>query len=103
MLIISIHVLIMESSTCSGMQSSNNAEQNPENAILYDKGWYTPTNLLHKSLNLLQITDIASLFQLTFVHNHQHGNLPEFFSYYYISKENIHNIITRNRSNTRYI
>ena len=64
---------------------------------LYNKDWHTPTKLLHKSLNLLQITDIASLFQLTFFHNHQHRNLPEIFSDYYISRENIHSIFTRNR------
>ena len=64
---------------------------------LYNKDWYTPTKLLQKSLNLLQITDIASLFQLSFVYNHRQGNFPEFFSDYYISRENIHNIFTRNR------
>ncbi len=65
---------------------------------LYNKDWCTLTKLLHKSLNLLQIIgDIASLFQLTFVHNHQHRNLPEIFSDYFLSRENIHSIFTRNR------
>ncbi len=60
---------------------------------LYNKDWYTHTNILHKELNLLQIQDIFSLFQLTFVHNHQQGKLPEIFSGYYVTRENIHNIV----------
>ncbi len=64
---------------------------------LYNKDWYTTTSVLHKDLNFLQIKDIVSLFQLVFVHNHQLGNLPENFSEYYITRENIHNRMTRYR------
>ncbi len=57
--------------------------------------WYVI--ILHKSLNLLQITGIAALFQLTFVHNHQNGNLPELFSIIYVEKIFITYLPTRTR------
>ena len=83
-----------------GASSKSNIQKNQimqNRTTLHNKHYHTPTKLLHKSLNLLQITDIAPLFQLRYVHNHQHGKLP-FFLTMNISSGNIHNIFTRNRN-----
>ncbi len=68
-----------------------------QNRILktYSKDWYTHTNILHKELNLLQIQDIFSLLQMTFVRNQQQGELPEIFFGYYVTRKNIHNRANR--------
>ena len=58
---------------------------------LYNKDGQTHTNILH----LLQIQDIFSLFQLTFVNNQQQRKLPETFSGNYVTRENIHSRATR--------
>ena len=46
---------------------------------IYNKDWYTHTNILHNEINLLQIQDILfSLFQLTFVPKQQQANCQRY-------------------------
>ena len=56
---------------------------------LYNNDWYTCTSILHKNLNILKIKDLFSLFQLVFVHNQQLGKLPDNFSDYFITRDDM--------------
>ena len=52
--------------------------------MLYQKDFYTPTNILHKDLNILQIKDIGKLKVLNFVYNQRNNKTPSIFEIYFI-------------------
>ena len=66
--------------------------------ILYNKDWYTPTDVLHRELNLLQITDIFKLALLQIVYKQTNNLLPDSFNEYFRTRDTIHSINTRNAS-----
>jgi hypothetical protein len=65
--------------------------------ILYNKDWYTPTNELHKNLNILKVEDIVKFFILKFVKNCENGDIPNIFRGYFVKRKEIHDRNTRNK------
>ena len=55
-----------------------------------------PTNLLHKDLDILKISDIFRQEVASFVFNYLNGNLPDVFYNYYKTFGETHSIHTRN-------
>ena len=67
--------------------------------ILFHKDWYTPTDILHKDLCLLKVSDIFKLKVNQFVHKHKLGQLPKVFDSYFTDNTNIHDHNTRQSHN----
>ena len=63
--------------------------------ILFNKDWFTPTPDLHRELGLLQVKDIFFQSILNFVYKQKNGLLPEIFDDYFKTRNQIHNINTR--------
>ena len=59
--------------------------QNKLLKVILEKDRRTPTNELHKTLDILQVKDIFLQEISTFVCNYFQGNLPEGFSEYFIT------------------
>ena len=69
--------------------------QNKALKVLFNKDWFTSTNLLHKQLNLLTIIDMFNESLLHTVFSQRRNLLPKTFDNYFISRHSIHNIPTR--------
>ena len=67
--------------------------------MLYKKDFYTPTNTLHKDLNILQIKDIGKLKVLNFVYNQRNNITPNIFENYFIENKEVHEHNTRQSHN----
>ena len=63
--------------------------------MLYKEDFYTPTNTLHKDLNILQIKDICKLKVLNFVYNQRNNKTPNIFENYFIENKEVHEHNTR--------
>ena len=77
--------------------------QNKILKILYNRDWFTPTNILHKELRLLKITDIQKLSTAKFVYKQRKNELPEIFNDYFKSRNQIHSINTRHANHLHLI
>ena len=64
--------------------------------ILYKVDWYTNTNLLHKTLSVLKLTDTRNLFIVKFVHRCKTGDISNVFKDYFTTRNKIHDKNTRN-------
>ena len=77
--------------------------QNQLLKVLLKKDYRFPTDELHKSMELLKVTDITEQEIVTFVHNYFRNNLPPVFNDYYNTLANQHQRNTRNGHNLLYI
>ena len=60
--------------------------QNKLLKLLLHSDRLTPTNKLHKHLNILKISDLYKCSILSFVNDTQLGKCPEIFEYYFEKK-----------------
>ena len=74
-------------------------QQNRVLKILYNKDFMTPTNTLHKELELLKVDDIFQLKILQFIHKHKNKKLPKIFVNLFITNANVHDHVTRFHQN----
>ena len=74
-------------------------KQNNALKVLYKRDYFTPTNELHKDMDLLKVKDIANQKILKFVHKQQKGDTPEAFSNYFPAVNTIHEVNTRQKEN----
>ena len=63
--------------------------QNKVLKSLFNFDWYTPTNVLHSNLNLLNLTDIFHVSLLKLVYKQRNNLLPNVFNDYFITRSNI--------------
>ena len=74
-------------------------KQNTALKILFNKDFYTSTNLLHAEMGVLLVKDIYNMYLTKFVYKHQHNLLPEAFDDYYSTNNLIHVHNTRQKAN----
>ena len=77
--------------------------QNQLLKVLLKKDYRSPTDQLHKSMDILKVNDIAEQEIVTFVHNYFRNKLPPVFNDYYETLANRHHRNTRNGHNLLYI
>ncbi len=70
-------------------------QQNRILKILFKKDWYTNTNLLHSTLNILKVKDIFRLQLVNFIFKQQKKLTPKVFDNYFELNSNIHTHNTR--------
>ena len=73
--------------------------QNKLLKVLTNQNFRTPTNELHKSLDILKVKDILTQGVLCFVHNFVNNKLPTIFDNYFKKFTDVHNLNTRNKDN----
>ena len=103
-----VYSRIMYGIEAYGYTASNNINQVQvmQNRILkslYNRDWYTNSNILHKDLQLLQVKDIFHQSILKLVYKQLNGKLPEIFSDYFNNRKYFHNINTRNSNKLNII
>ena len=59
----------------------------------------TPTNVLHKELGLLKVSDIFQIRILQFIHKHKNKKLPKIFENFFTINSNVHDHLTRSHQN----
>ena len=77
--------------------------QNQLLKVLLKKDYRSPTDELHKSMDILKVNDIAEQEIVTFVHNYFRNKLPPVFNDYYETLANRHHRNTRNGHNLLHI
>ena len=77
--------------------------QNKLLKVLLAKSYRYSTNILHNSLEIIKVKDIAKLDALTFIHNYFNEKLPIVFSNYFTLVSEIHNRNTRRSERDIYI
>ena len=77
--------------------------QNQLLKVLLKKDYRSPTDELHKSMDILKVNDIAEQEIVTFVHNYFRNKLPPVFNDYYETLANRHHRNTRNGDNLLHI
>ena len=87
------------SNTNTSLIKKVQTKQNTALKVLYKKDFYTPTNTLHKDLNILQIKDIGKLKVLNFVYNQRNNKTPNIFENYFIENKEVHEHNTRQSHN----
>ena len=87
------------SNTNTSLIKKVQTKQNTALKVLYKKDFYTPTNTLHKDLNILQIKDIGKLKVLNFVYNQRNNKTPNIFENYFIENKEVHKHNTRQSHN----
>ena len=74
-------------------------KQNRALKVLFNKDFFTPTQELHKDLDLLLVKDIGKLNTLKFVHRQRNNKTPSIFDNYFIENKDKHKHNTRQTHN----
>ena len=74
-------------------------KQNRALKVLFNKDFLTPTDSLHKELEVLKVKDINKLHTVKFVHMQQNNKTPNIFKNFFIANQTVHQHNTRQNHN----
>ena len=74
-------------------------KQNRALKVLFNKDFLTPTDPLHKELEVLKVKDINKLHTAKFVHMQQNSKTPNIFKNFFIANQTVHQHNTRQNNN----
>ena len=74
-------------------------KQNRAWKVLFNKDFLTPTDSLHKELEVLKVKDINRLHTAKFVHMQQNNKTPNIFKNFFIAIQTVHQHNTRQNHN----
>lgn len=60
--------------------------------LLLNLNYRTPTDILHKNVHILKVSDVRTVKIIRFVQNCLLGNCPNYFQHYFVHREHVYNL-----------